>query len=64
MNPPIDIFRVVEQGHVWIEPAQDMGEATVRVQSFERGEYLLADQRTGVRVSLCVDGPGISLHLS
>jgi hypothetical protein len=58
MNPPIDIFRVVDQGHVWIEPAQDMDEATVRVQSFERGEYLLADQRTGDRVSLCVDGPG------
>jgi hypothetical protein len=35
-----------------------MDEATVRVQSFERGEYLLADQRTGDRVSLCVDGPG------
>jgi hypothetical protein len=33
----------------------------VRVQSFERGEYLLADQRTGVRVSLCVDGLGIPL---
>ena len=58
MNPPIDIFRVVEQGHVWIEPAQDMDEATVRVQSFQRGEYLLADQRTGNRLSLCVDDPG------
>jgi len=57
MNPPIDIFRVVEQGYVWIEPALDMDEATARVQSFQRGEYLLADQRTGDRVSLCVDGP-------
>jgi hypothetical protein len=35
-----------------------MDEATVRVQSFQRGEYLLADQRTGNRLSLCVDGPG------
>ena len=48
----------MEKGHVWIEPARDKDGATVRVQSFERGEYLLADQRTGVRVSLCVDGPG------
>ena len=56
MIAPIDIFRVIDNGeHLWIEPSQTMNEATVRVRSLGMGEYLIADQRTGVRVSLCVD---------
>ena len=56
MIPPIDIFRVVERGqHRWIEPSETVKEALMRVQSLGMGEYLIANQRTGFRLSLTVD---------
>jgi len=60
MIPPIDIFRVVKNGeYLWVEPSGSMNDAAVRTLSLGVGEYLILNQRTGVRVSLCVDALAI-----
>ena len=41
--------------HLWIEPSETVKEALMGVQSLGMGEYLIANQRTGFRLSLTVD---------
>lgn len=59
VHSPVDIFRIDQQGVLWLESSRSVDEATARIQQLgarTSGEYLLLNHTTGVRLTIKVDG--------
>ena len=62
MIPPLDIFRIDLNGNlIWLEPAQDMDSAKVRLRilgAVVPGKYIVVSQKTGNRTVFSLDEDG------
>jgi hypothetical protein len=58
VHSPVDIFRIDNQGALWLESSRSVDEAQERIQQLgarTSGEYLLLNHTTGVRLTIKVD---------